>query len=141
MLSEMLRLDPLTPLREAAEHILFRNRHPLNQNVLVPKLHLKDPFPFNRPHSGIKVTSTVTAKTVKPPPASPQDGTGQDMKAMMQDMIRSSLTEYGVIPKASPTQYQSQSIAVDTETPQVVELSEGELSDSEQEVLIQELLN
>ena len=46
---------------------------------------------------------------------------------------RSSLTEYGIIPKASPTQYQSQSIAVDTETPQVVELSEGELTESEQE--------
>ena len=54
------------------------------------------------------------------------------MKAMMQDMIRSSLTEYVVIPKAGPTQSQSQSIAVDKETPQVVDLSEGELSDSEQ---------
>ena len=50
---------------------------------------------------------------------------------MMHDMIRSFLTECGVIPKASPTK--SQSIAVDKETPQVVELSEGELSDSEQE--------
>ena len=28
------------------------------------------------PPSGIKVTGTVTTKTVKPPPASPQDGTG-----------------------------------------------------------------
>ena len=43
--------------------------------------------------SEIKVTSTVTAKTDKPPPDSPRDEPGQDMKAMMQDMIRSSLTE------------------------------------------------
>ena len=53
------------------------------------------------------------------------------MKAMMHDMLRSFLTEYGAIPKASPTK--SQSIAVDKETLQVVEFSEGELSDSEQE--------
>ena len=43
------------------------------------------------------------------------------------------MTEFWVIPKTAPTQPQSQSIALDTETPQVVELSEGELSDSEQE--------
>ena len=49
----------------------------------------------------------------------------------MQDMIRSSLTEYGVVPKASPAQ--SQSIVVDTETPQVVDLSERNISDSGQE--------
>ena len=89
MLSEMLRLGLLPSLLEAAEHILPRNRHPLNLGI------------------------------------------GQDMKAMMQDTIRSSLTEYGVIPKASPTQ--SQSIAVDTETTGVIDLSEGKLSDSEQE--------
>ena len=55
--------------------------------------------------SGIKVTNMVTSKTVKPPPARPrieQDKTGraQKFKAMMQDMIKSSLTEFGVIPKA-----------------------------------------
>ena len=33
------------------------------------------------------------------------------MKARMQDMIRSSLTEYGVIPMTTPTQ--SQSVAVE----------------------------
>ena len=70
---------------------------------------------------------------VKPAPASPQDRTGQDMKAMMQDMIRSSLTEFGVIPKDNPTQSQAQSITVDPESPQIVDLSEGEISDSEQE--------
>ena len=84
------------------------------------------------------VISIVTTKTVKTPPASPQDGAGQDVKAVMQDMIRS-LTEYGVIPKASPTQ--SQYIAVDKETPQVVDISKGELSDCEQEVPVQGLLN
>ena len=68
--------------------------------------------------SGIKVTSMVTTKTVKPPPTSPrseQDGTGQaqDFNAMMQDMIRSSLTVCGVIPKANTP---SQSPTVDQET-------------------------
>ena len=53
------------------------------------------------------------------------------MRTMMQDMIRSYLTKCGVIPKASPTQ--SQSIKVDKSTPQVVDLSEGELSELEQE--------
>ena len=48
---------------------------------------------------------------------------------MRQDLIRSSLTEYGVIPKASPIQ--TQSIAVDKETPQVIYHSEGELSEQE----------
>ena len=85
--------------------------------------------------SGIKVTSTVTTKTVKLPPASPQDETGHYIKAMMKDMIRSTLTEFGVIPKANPPQSQShsQSLTVNKETPQVIHLSEGELSDSEQE--------
>ena len=45
--------------------------------------------------SGIKATSTVTTKIVKPGPlnASPQDGTMQDLKAVVQDMVRSSLTQ------------------------------------------------
>ena len=66
--------------------------------------------------SSIHVTSTVTIKTVKPLPASPKrevDRPGQaqdlaslrnDIKATMQDMIKSSLTEFGVIPKANPPQ-------------------------------------
>ena len=58
---------------------------------------------------------------------------GQDTKAMVQDMIRSSLTQFGVIPKETPPQTQAQSITVDLESPQIVELSEGEISDSEQE--------
>ena len=50
--------------------------------------------PTQGPPSGIKVTSTDTTKTVQPPPASPQDGTSQDVKAMVQDMIMSSLTQF-----------------------------------------------
>ena len=99
-----------------------------------PQVASQRPLPLKQGlPSGIKVTSTVTAKTVKPHPASPQDGTGQDMKVMMQGIIRSSLTKYGVTPKTTPRQPQSQSIAADTESPQVVELSEGGLSDSKQE--------
>ena len=93
--------------------------------MLVPKPHLKHGL-----QSGIKDTSTVTTETVKPPPASPQDGTGQDIKAVMQDVIRSFLTEFGVIPKANTPQ--SQSPTVDKETPEAIDRSEGELSNSEQ---------
>ena len=49
-----------------------------------------------------------------------------DIKAMMQDMIKYSLTEFGVILKAKPPQSQSQSTSVDKETPQVLQSSEGE---------------
>ena len=66
-------------------------------------------------------------------PTSPQDGTSQDMKAMAQDMIRSSLTQFGVIPQETPAQPRSHSSTVDTESPQIVDISEGEIFDSEQE--------
>ena len=96
--------------------------------MLVPKSHLRDPWPLHRvPPSGIKVTSTVTTKTVKAPPqAIPQDGTGQEMKAMVQDMIRSSLTQFWVIPQQTPTQPPIQSITMDPESPQIVEISDSE---------------
>ena len=96
---------PIKPKR-ASSPVAYQRSLPLEQG-----------FP-----SGIKVTSTVTTKTVKPPPASPrseQDGTGQDLTAMMQDIIRPSLTEFGVISKANPSQ--SQSLTVDKETPQVTD--------------------
>ena len=56
---------------------------------------------------GINVTSTVTTKTVKPLPACPRveqakTGQAQDLKDMMQHMIKSSLTDFGVIPEADP---------------------------------------
>ena len=38
-----------------------------------------------------------------------------------------------MIPKNTPTQPQVQSIVVDPESPQIVDLSEGEISDSKQE--------
>ena len=47
-------------------------------------------------------------RTVKPPPARPQKGTNQDVKAMVQDMVKSTLTQLGeVIPQETPTQPQS----------------------------------
>ena len=82
MLSEMLRLSPLSPLLEAAEQVFLRNRQTLYQNVLVPKSHLRDPCALNSSpplrDQGQRY-GTVTAKTVKPPPASPLNGTGRDM--------------------------------------------------------------
>ena len=121
-----------TPISQ--EQVSIKLKHASSQATSQRSLPLKQSLP-----SGIKVTSTVTTKTVRFPPASPQDGTDQDMKAMMQDMIRSSLTEYLVIPDASPTQ--SQSITLDKETPQVIDLSEGGLSNSEQEGPKSRLLN
>ena len=50
---------------------------------------------------------------------------------MMKDMTNSTLTEFGVIPKANPPQ--SQSNSMDKEPPQVIDSSEGEISDSEKE--------
>ena len=91
--------------------------------------------PTRAPHSGIKVTSTVTTKTVKPLPASPQDGTNQDVKAMVQDLVKSSLTQLEVISQETPTQLQSQSSTMDSESPQLVDTSEGEISASDQEGL------
>ena len=89
--------------------------------------------PTQGPPSGIKVTSTITAMTVKPPPASPQDRTGQAMKPVVQDMVKSSLTQFGVIPKETLPQPHAQSITVNPESPQTVDLLEGEISNSEQE--------
>ena len=39
--------------------------------------------PSGAPSSGTEVISTGTTKTVKPPPASPQDKTSHDVKAMV----------------------------------------------------------
>ena len=88
----------------------------------------------------IKSSSTVITKTVKLPPTSPKHeqyrpkpaldlaSFKMDLKAMMQDMIKSSLTEFGVIPKANPPQSESQFISVDKETSQIPEPLEGEHS-------------
>ena len=53
---------------------------------------------------------------------------------MVQDLVKSSLTQFGVIPKETPNQSQAQSDTVDLETPQVEHIScEGEIFDSDQE--------
>ena len=46
--------------------------------------------------SGIEV-STGIVQTVAPPPVSSQDGTNQEVKAMVQDIVKSCLTQLGVI--------------------------------------------
>ena len=93
------------------------------------------------PPSGIKVTNTVTTKTVKPLPASPQDRTSQDVKAMVQDMVKSSQTQLGVIPQETPTRPQAQSSTTDPESPQLADSSGGENSDSDGRALTLGLLN
>ena len=67
-------------------------------------------------------------------PTSSQAGASQNVKAMVQDLVRSSLTQFGVIPKEAPDQFQAQSDTVDPETAQVEDISsEGEVFDSDQE--------
>ena len=88
--------------------------------------------PSGDPPSGIEVISTGTTKTVMPFPAtSPQDGTSQDVKAMVQDMVKSSLTQLGVIPQDTPTQSQSQYCG--SGPSQIEDISEGEIFNSDQE--------
>ena len=52
---------------------------------------------------------------------------------MVQDTVKSSLTKIGVIPQDTPTQPQAQSSTVDLESPQIEDISEGEISNSDQE--------
>ena len=74
--------------RSAVPSVRSKRTHTTREQGLV-KPHHEDPFPSKRVSPlGIKVSSTVTTKTVKQPPASPrreQDKTGQaqDLKAMM----------------------------------------------------------
>ena len=60
------------------------------------------------PLSGIEV-STGVAQTVAPPPVSSQDGASQEVKAMVQDIVKSSLTQLGVILQETPTHSHIQS--------------------------------
>ena len=53
---------------------------------------------------------------------------------MVQDIFKSFLTRFGIIPQDTPTQSQAQSPTVDLEHPQIEGTSsEGEISDSDQE--------
>ena len=68
--------------------------------------------PSGAPPSGSK--SSVLA----PPPASSQDGASQNVEAMVQDLVKTSLIQLGVIPQETPDQSQPQSDTVDPEPPQ-----------------------
>ena len=63
--------------------------------------------PSGAPPSGIEVISTCITQTVVPPPVSSQDGANQEMKAMVQNIVKSSRTQLGVIPQDTPTQSQA----------------------------------
>ena len=53
---------------------------------------------------------------------------------MVQDIVKSSLTQLAIIPQESNTQSQAQSLKEDPEPPQIEDISsEGELSDSDQD--------
>ena len=69
------------------------------------------------------------------PPNSSQAGAGQNMEAMVHDLVKSSLTQFAAIPKETPDQSRAQSDTVDLETPPVEDISsEGEIFYSDQEL-------
>ena len=110
-----------------SRHSLNREQEPLKPGCATSQVASQRSLtPSGAPPSGIEVISIGTTKTVMPPPASPQDGTSQDVKAIVQEMVNSSLTELGVIPQDIPTQSQAQAPTVDPEHPQIEDISEGE---------------
>ena len=73
-------------------------------------------------------------QTVAPPPVSSLDGASQEVKVMAQNIVKSSLTQLGVIPQDTNTQSQAQSSNDDPEPPRIENFSsEGQISDSDQE--------
>ena len=101
----MLELRQLHQL-QAAGALVISNKH---LGMLVPRLHPREPRP--PPPSGIQV-STGIAQTVAPCPVSSQDGAKQEVKAMVQDIVKSSLTQLGVIPQDVPTQSLTRKIPI-----------------------------
>ena len=79
--------------------------------------------------NAVRDARVLTATSV-----SSQDEASKDVKAMVQDIVKSSLTQLGVIPQDTPTQSQSQSSTEVSEPPQMEDISsEGEICDSDQE--------
>ena len=70
--------------------------------------------PLGAPPSGIKVISTGVSQTVAPPTTS-QVGLARINETMVQGLVKSSLTKFGVIPQETPDQTQAQSDTVDPE--------------------------
>ena len=90
--------------------------------------------PSGAPPSGIEVISTGITQTVAPPPVSSQDGANQEVKAMVQNIVKSSLVQLGVIPQDTPTRPRAQSSKMEPEPPRIEDISsEAEISNSDQE--------
>ena len=83
------------------------------------------------------VTEVISTgiSTVAPPPVTSLDGVGPiDVKAIVQDIVKSYLTQLGVILQDIATQSQVQSLNEDPEPAQIEDISSGgEISDSDQE--------
>ena len=79
--------------------------------------------PSGAPPSWIELISTCITQNCGAPPASSQDGASQNVEAMAQDIVKSSLTQLGVMPQKTPDQSQAQSDTVDPEPPQVEDFS------------------
>ena len=96
-----------------SRHSLNREQEPLKPRCATSQVASQRSLtPSGAPPSGIEVISI-------------QDGTSQDVKAIVQEMVKSSLTELGVIPQDIPTQSQAHSPTVDPEHPQIEDISEG----------------
>ena len=84
------------------------------------------------PPSGIEINDTGVSQTVALPTPS-QDRASQTKEAVMQGLVKSSLTQFGVIPQESPDQSQAQSDTREPEPPQIEDISsEGKIPDSDQ---------
>ena len=118
------------PLWQEAGTLVRRNRHP---DVLVHRLHLRVPRPLQgRPLQGSR--SLVLVLLRAPSCQFSRWCYSQEVKAMVQDTVKSSLTQLGVTPQDTPTQTQSSN--KDPEPPHIEDISsEGEISHSDQEDL------
>ena len=77
------------PLSEEASILVGRNMH---LGMRVPSWH---PRSLRGLPSEIEGISTGISQTVGPPPASSQDGASQNVEAIVQDLVKSSLRQLG----------------------------------------------
>ena len=125
----MSRTHDLNAVRDARVRLATSVRGSKCIPVAIPAI----PNLFGGSPSGIEVISTGISQTVASTTVT-QDGASQNVEAMVRDLVKSSLTQLGVIPQETPDQSRAQSDTVDPESPQIEDISsEGEIFDSDQE--------
>ena len=123
MTEEMLIIDPLLPQRGAAEQgvvmtkvnplMLHKNRHPRNLKRARSQTasHRSLPIKGGRQlgTNSVKSTHACPRRDQDRPETSRSSYFKNDIADMMKDMIKTSLTDLGVVPKPTPQQSQSSS--------------------------------